>query len=52
MTNIHNTDLRGAMLWTNSLSLCPDRVEVRTYNHTTGHCLPALDRTIVPPLVP
>ena len=52
VTNIHNTDLRGAMLWTNSLFLCPDRVEVRTYNHTTGHCLPDLDRTIVPPLVP
>ena len=42
VTNIHNTDLRGAMLWTNSLFLCPDRVEVRTYNHTTGHCLPAI----------
>lgn len=49
VTNIHNTDMRGATLWTNSLWLYPDRVEVKTYNHQTNTWLPALDRTILPP---
>jgi len=49
VTNIHNTDMRGATLWTNSLWLYPDRVEVKTYNHQTNSWLPALDRTILPP---
>lgn len=49
VTNIHNTDMRGATLWTNSLWLYPDRVEVKTYNHRTNTWLLALDRTILPP---
>lgn len=49
VTNIHNADMRGATLWTNSLWLYPDRVEIKTYNHQTNTWLPALDRTIMPP---
>ncbi len=49
VTNIHNTDMRGATLWTNSLWLYPDRIEVKTYNHQANSWLPALDRTILPP---
>ncbi len=52
VTNIHSTDLRGATLWTNSLYLHPDRVEVRTFDHTANQWLPHLDRTITPPLLP
>ena len=52
VTNIHNTDLRGDTLWTNSLYLHPDRVEVRTFDHTANQWLPHLDRTITPPILP
>ena len=52
VTNIHSTDLRGDTLWTNSLYLHPDRVEVRTFDHTANQWLPHLDRTITPPLLP
>ena len=33
-------------------SLCPDRVEVRTFDHTANQWLPHLDRTITPPRLP
>ena len=49
VTNIHNTDMKRDTIWTNSLFLHPDRVEVRTFNHRENAWMPALDRTIKPP---
>jgi predicted phosphodiesterase len=49
VTNIHNTDMKGGTLWTNSLFLYPDRVEVKTFNHQEKIWVPQWDRTIHPP---
>lgn len=49
VTNIHNKDMKGETIWTNSLYLYPDRVEVRTFNHNTGQWLDEIDRTIARP---
>ncbi len=49
VANIHNTDMKHDTIWTNSLFLHSDRVEVRTFNHQEDTWIPALDRTIKPP---
>lgn len=49
ITNIHNKDMKGETIWTNSLYLYPDRVEVRTYNHREGRWHPEFDRRIPAP---
>lgn len=51
--NIHNPSLtrpsNGHAIWTNSLFLYPDRVEVRTYDHKANVWLTQFDRTIAIP---
>lgn len=47
--NIHNTDMKHATIWTNSLLLYPDKVVVKTYNHQDNVWLPELERTIPTP---
>ncbi len=49
VTNIHNKDMNRGTIWTNSLSLYPDRVVIRTYNHQENRWLPQLDRTVPTP---
>ena len=51
VTTIHNKDMKGETIWTNSLFLYPDRIEVKTFNHREGKWLPELNRTIVPPVL-
>ena len=58
VTLVHNSDMDGwgfhspwrnwrhDTIWTNSLYLYPDRVVVRTYDHTAGAWLNKLDRTV------
>jgi hypothetical protein len=46
VTNIHNKDMNRGTIWTNSLFLYPDRVEVKTYNHMDATWVPYLERTI------
>ncbi len=48
--NIHNNSMKGDTIWSNSLYLYPDRVQVRTFNHRQNCWQAELDRTIfVPP---
>lgn len=63
VTVIHNTDWNGSSatavedvqassheaIWTNTLRLYPDHVEVRTYDHSTGQWLPEHNRSIQRP---
>jgi len=49
VTNIHNPDMKHETIWTNSLYLYPDRVEIRTFDHQKNNWLPRLDRTIKSP---
>jgi 3',5'-cyclic-AMP phosphodiesterase len=44
--NIHNTDMKRERIYTNSLYLYPDRVEVRTFDHTKAKWIARLDRTV------
>lgn len=46
VTNIHNTDMNKETIWTNSLFLYPDKVTIKTYNHTTHTWLEPLERHI------
>ena len=58
VTLVHNSSMDGrgyhspwrswqhGTIWTNSLYLYPDRVMVRTYDHTAGIWLKKLDRTV------
>jgi hypothetical protein len=50
VTNIHNKDMNRGTIWTNSLYLYPDRVEVRTFTHADNGWVLRLDRTIIPPV--
>ncbi len=46
LTDIHNSDLdRKTALWSNSLYLYPDKIQVRTFDHKAGTWLTKLDRT-------
>ncbi len=49
VTNIHNKDMKGHTIWTNSLYLYPDRVDVRTFNHNSGQWLSEIDRSFPRP---
>jgi Icc protein len=49
VTNIHNKDMNRGTIWTNSLFLYPDRVDVKTFNHQEGVWLPEIDRTFTLP---
>ena len=49
VVNIHNTDMNKENIWTNSLFLSPDKVVVKTYNHTTHMWLDSLERTFFIP---
>ena len=58
VTLVHNSDMDGwgfhspwqgwrhDTIWTNSLYLYPDRVDIRTYDHTAGSWLEKMDRTV------
>lgn len=45
VVNIHNTDMNKDTIWTNSLLLYPDKIVVKTYNHSTHSWLDSLERT-------
>ena len=49
VTVIHNADLERKRPWTNVLSLYPEKVLVRTYEHWQKSWLPDMERTIRPP---
>jgi 3',5'-cyclic-AMP phosphodiesterase len=51
ITNIHNTDMNRATIWTNSLYLYSDKVVVKTYNHKKGVWLREFERTITVPVL-
>lgn len=44
--NIHTPDMDRETIWTNSLYLYDDKIEIRTYNHKTDEWVDCLDRTI------
>ncbi len=47
--NIHNDSMKGDTIWSNSLYLYPDRVQVRTFNHRENRWQAEFDRTILVP---
>jgi 3',5'-cyclic-AMP phosphodiesterase len=47
--NIHNTDMKRAHIYTNSLFLCEDRVVVKTFDHKSGTWMTKLERTVPAP---
>ncbi len=49
VTNIHNSDMNKKTIWTNTLVLHPDKVIVKTYNHTTQTWENHLERTFIKP---
>lgn len=49
VTNIHNTDMKKETIWMNSLFLYPDKVVVKTYNHTTHLWQNELERSFISP---
>jgi len=49
VTNIHNTDMNRETIWTNSFFLYPDKIVVKTFQHTNGIWLPDFERTISTP---
>lgn len=46
VTNIHNADMDREVIWTNSLYLYPDKIVIRTFNHSSKEWVDALDRTV------
>ncbi|MGE4589529.1 MAG: metallophosphoesterase [Acidaminococcaceae bacterium] len=44
--NLHNPTLDGKTIWTNSIYLYPNKIEIKTFNHSTGEFVESLDRTI------
>lgn len=48
VTNIHNANINRQPIWTNSLYLFPDKILVKTYDHTNGGWLANMERTIAP----
>ncbi len=44
LVNIHNTTLDSRHLYTNSIYLYPDKIVIRTYDHTKGKWLDNLER--------
>jgi hypothetical protein len=49
IVNIHNNSMKGDTIWTNSLYLYPNRVQVRTFNHRENRWQAEFDRTILVP---
>lgn len=49
VTNIHNSDMDRANIWTNSLYLYSDKIVVRTFDHGRGIWLDDLERTFIVP---
>jgi predicted MPP superfamily phosphohydrolase len=49
IANIHNTDMNREKIWTNSLFLYPDKVDVKTYNHKSKKWESEFERTIALP---
>jgi 3',5'-cyclic-AMP phosphodiesterase len=47
--NVHNTDMKRERIYTNSLYLYADRVEVRTFDHKKGRWLARFARTVPVP---
>jgi 3',5'-cyclic-AMP phosphodiesterase len=47
--NIHNSNMKSSHIYTNSLYLYGDRVEIRTYDHKKGRWLARFARTVRPP---
>ena len=44
--DIHNPSLDGSTIWTNSLYLYPNKIVIKTFNHTTGQWMENLTRTV------
>jgi 3',5'-cyclic-AMP phosphodiesterase len=44
--NVHNPDMDRTTIWTNSLFLYPDKIVIRTFNHSTKTWMKELERTI------
>lgn len=51
VTNLHNTDMNKETIWTNSLFFYPDKVIIKTFDHTQQTWLPKLQRTILLPTI-
>lgn len=47
IVNIHNNSMKRDTIWSNSLYLYPDRVQVRTFNHRENRWQAEFDRTIL-----
>ena len=47
--DVHNPTWDGKQIWTNSLYLYPEKIEIRTYSHKKHQWLPQMDRTIPVP---
>jgi 3',5'-cyclic AMP phosphodiesterase CpdA len=45
---VHVTDMNRARIWSTSLFLFPDRVVVKTFDHSTGAWMENLERTVKP----
>ena len=48
-TDVYNPSWEGKEIWTNSLFLHPDRVDVRTWSHKEGKFIEKLDRSFKVP---
>lgn len=44
--NVHNADMDRETIWTNSLFLYPNKIVIRTFNHSTEKWMNNLERTI------
>ena len=47
--DVHDPTWDGKQVWTNSLFLYPEKIEIRTYSHKKHQWLPQLDRTVTVP---
>ena len=47
--DVHNPTWDGKQVWTNSLYLYPEKIEIRTYSHKKHQWLPQMDRTVPVP---
>ena len=48
--DVYNPTWDGKQVWTNSLYLYPEKIQIRTYSHKKHQWLPQFDRTIIVPL--
>ena len=47
--DVHNPTWDGKQVWTNSLYLYPEKIEIRTYSHKKHQWLPQMNRTVPVP---